>query len=434
MALRIVSVQPGGLAERAGLRGGDVLEYINESSVLDTVDYQFLTANDALCIHYQRGGEAANCVIHKDPHAPLGLELDSNLMSCPKVCANDCMFCFVSQLPKGMRPSLYVKDDDWRLSLMAGNYITLTNLPEREIQRIIDRKASPLYLSVHATDGALRKRMLGNRNADQLLDRLGRFAQAGLSFHCQVVLCPGINDCEQLERTLTDLYALTPAARSVALVPVGLTRHRGGLPPLEPFRAETASVVLAQAERWRAKALAELGTRLVFPADEMYQIAGMPLPPYEAYEDFCQIENGVGLLSLFEHEFLAAARLDPEGAVRPRKIALATGVSAAPFLRKLIASQPLRGIETTVYPIVNRFFGETVTVAGLVTGGDLIEQLQGCEADELLIPACMLRAGDPVFLDDTPLTQVEAALRMPVRVVGSDGADLLYALRGTEEA
>ena len=430
MALRIASIQAGGLAARAGLCAGDVLEHINGQPVLDQVDYQYLCDGAALRIAFRRDGQAMECALQKRPGASLGLELDSDLMSNPRHCANRCLFCFVDQLPRGMRPSLYVKDDDWRLSLMAGNYITLTNLPERELQRIVGRKASPLYLSVHATDAALRTRMLGNPRAGDILSPMRRFAEAGIAFHCQVVLCPGVNDGDALERTLADLYALRPAARSVALVPVGLTRHRQGLAALEPYTAERAKRVLAQAERWQAQALQEGGSRFVFPADELYQIAGTALPPYESYEDFCQIENGVGLLARFERELQDAARLDPAGETRPRRVAVATGASAAGWLRGLIAGQPLKGVEVTVHPIVNHFFGDTVTVAGLVTGADLLAQLAGLRADELLIPASMLRAGEPVFLDGIPLSQVENELGIPVRAVPPDGAELLFALRG----
>ena len=430
MSLRIASVQAGGLAAQAGLRAGDVLERINGEPVMDQVDYQYLSADSSLRIGSQRDGHPMECMIQKRQGAPLGLELDSDLMSNPCHCANRCLFCFVDQLPKGMRRSLYVKDDDWRLSLITGNYITLTNLPESELLRIIARKASPLYLSVHATDPALRARMLGNPRAGNILAQMRRFAQGGIAFHCQVVLCPGINDGDALERTLTDLYALRPAARSVALVPVGLTGHRQGLAPLEPYTRSQARQVLAQLNRWQERALGEGDSRFVFAADELYQIAGAALPPYEAYEDFCQIENGVGLLARFEQELSDAARLEPEGKPRPRRVAVATGTSAAGWLRKLIANQPLPGVEVTVHAIVNRFFGETVTVAGLVTGTDLLAQLAGLQADELLIPASMLRAGEPVFLDGVPLSQVQEELGVPTRAIAPDGAELLFALRG----
>jgi len=432
MALCIVSVQAGGLAAQTGLCAGDVLERINGQPVMDQVDYQYLSVDSALRIGLSRGGQQIECTIQKPEGAPLGLALDSNLMSNPRPCANRCLFCFVDQLPQGMRPSLYVKDDDWRLSLMTGNYITLTNLPGSELQRIINRKASPLYLSVHATNVALRARMLGNPLAGDILALMQRFAKAGISFHCQVVLCPGINDGDALERTLADLLDVWPAARSVALVPVGLTEHRQGLAPLKPYTRSQARQVLAQTHRWQGRALQKGGSRFVFAADEFYQIAGAELPPYEAYEDFCQIENGVGLLARFERELSDAAQLEPEGKTQPRRVAVATGTSAADWLRGLIASQPLPGVEVTVYAIVNRFFGETVTVAGLVTGADLLTQLAGLQADELLIPSSMLRAGEPVFLDGVSLARVQEKLGMPARAIVPDGAELLYALRGAE--
>ncbi len=432
MALTIHTVHSGSPAAQAGIRAGDVLETLCGETVQDEVDLQYLSAQATVPATLTRDGQSVSLTIRKAADAPLGIEFVSTLMSCPKSCANRCVFCFIDQMPPNLRPSLYVKDDDWRLSLMTGNFITLTNLPEREVQRMIARKASPLYISVHTTDGALRAKMLNNPHADRILPQLQRFAAAGIAFHCQVVLCPGINDGDALDRTLADLFALAPAARSVALVPVGLTRFRKDLATLSPYTAEQAARVLAQAHAWQQRCMDALGTRMVFPADEFYQIAGQPIPPYEAYEDFSQIENGVGLLRQLAHEFVTAARLDPEETTRPRRVAIATGTSAAPFLRELIATQPLSGVSVTVHPIVNRFFGETVTVAGLVTGGDILAQLNGLEADELLLPGSMLRAGEDVFLDGTPLSAIAETLGVQVRVIPADGAELLYALRGTE--
>jgi putative radical SAM enzyme (TIGR03279 family) len=429
--LRVDQVHSGSPAAKAGIRPGDRLERIQGEPVLDEIDYQYLTAGTALRLDVRRGDVPLSLRLRKRAGAPLGLTFRSALMTRPRRCTNRCMFCFVDQLPPGLRPSLYVKDDDWRLSLKTGNFITLTNLPEKELNRIIARRASPLYLSVHTTDGALRQAMLGNPKADRILGLLRRFAEAGLCFHCQIVLCPGINDGEALGRTLADLYALYPATRSVALVPVGLTRYRDGLPALRPYTPAEAAQVLNAMREWQRRALAERGTRLVFAADEFYQIAGRPLPPSTDYEDYPQLENGVGLLRQFADGFEAAARLGSP-CVRPRQVALATGVSAAPFLTALTAAHPLTGVSVDVRPIINRFFGETVTVAGLVTGGDLLAQLAGLRADELLLPACMLRAGEDVFLDGVPLTQISKQLGVPVRVVPPGGGDLRDALAGLE--
>ncbi len=434
MPQRIVDVAPHSISARHGVKKGDTLISINRTPVLDQVDYQYLTARKHLTLLLSRvDGTEYSFSIDKSDADTLGLTLESTLMTYPKTCANHCMFCFIEQMPPGMRPSLYVRDDDWRLSLIAGNFVTLTNLPPAEMQRIIDRKASPIYISVHTTDPELRKRMLHHNQAGRIMEHLRRFADAGIHFHCQIVLCPGNTDGGALERTLADLTGLCPAALTAALVPVGLTKYREALYPLRPYTKEEAKAVVSTAHRWQERTLRAHGTRFVFPSDEFYQIAEEPIPPYEAYEDFPQIENGVGLLRQFADEFETALRLDPDDTgARPRRVVMATGTSVAPFMRSLIASHPIPGVEVTVQPVLNRFFGETVTVSGLLTGQDLAAQLAGVEADEIFITQSMLRAGENVFLDDMTLEQVEQALRIPIRPVPNDGAELLYALRGLE--
>ena len=435
MPQRIVSVFPGSLAARHGITSGETLISINRTPVLDLVDYQYLTARPTLeMLLEDEAGAQRTVQIHKRTEDPLGLTLESNLMSCPKTCANHCMFCFIEQMPPGMRESLYVRDDDWRLSLMAGNFVTLTNLPKAEMDRMIERKASPLYISVHTTNGELRKKMLSHVKADRIMEHLHRFADNGMSFHCQIVLCPGVNDGAELDRTLSDLASLAPHARTAALVPVGLTRYREHLYPLEPYTREQARQVVMQAEAFQQKLLEAHGTRFVFPSDEFYQIAGLPIPDADSYEDFPQYENGVGLLARLRDEFETAVRLDPdEDHNKPRRVIMATGTSVAPFMRELLEKHPIKNVDITVKPIVNRFFGETVTVSGLLTGQDLVSQLKGADADEILITSCMLREGEDVFLDDMTLNEAQEAIGIPVHPVYNDGADLLYALRGTEE-
>lgn len=434
MSQRIVSVFPGSLAARSGIREGETLISIGETPVLDLVDYQFLTARASLLLLLEDAQGAQRTVhIHKLVEEPLGLTLESSLMSCPKTCANHCMFCFIEQMPPGMRPSLYVRDDDWRLSLMAGNFVTLTNLPRVEMDRMIERHVSPLYISVHTTNGELRKKMLHHIHADRIMDHLHRFADNGMSFHCQIVLCPGINDGAELDRSLRDLASLIPCALTVALVPVGLTRYREHLYPLRPYTKEEAAQVVRQAEAFQREMLLAHGTRFVFPSDEFYQLSGLPLPDVEAYEDFPQFENGVGLLVRLRDEFETALRLDPDGPSVPRRVIMATGTSVAPFLRELTNAHPIDGVAITVRPIVNRFFGETVTVSGLITGQDLVAQLLGAKADEILITESMLREGEDVFLDDMTLLEAQQALGIRITPVPDDGAELLYALRGTEE-
>lgn len=435
MSQRIVSVFPGSLAARHGIEAGETLVSISSTPVLDLVDYQFLTARPSLELLLQREDGTEHTVhIRKRIEDPLGLTLESTLMSCPKTCANHCVFCFIEQMPPGMRESLYVRDDDWRLSLMAGNFVTLTNLPSREMDRMIERKASPIYVSVHTTNGELRKKMLSHVRADRIMEHLTRFAENDMSFHCQVVLCPGINDGPELDRTLTDLASLAPHALTVALVPVGLTRYREHLYPLRPYTKEEALTVVRQAEAFQKEMLERFGTRFVFPTDEFYMIAGLPIPGVETYEDFPQFENGVGLLALLRDEYESAARFDPDQSRnKHRRVIIATGTSVAPFLRDMINRHSAQGVEITVKPIINRFFGETVTVAGLITGQDLVSQLKGEQADEILITKSMLREGEDIFLDDMTLEQAQSELGIPIHPVHNDGADLLYALRGTEE-
>ncbi|MBR3796760.1 MAG: DUF512 domain-containing protein [Clostridia bacterium] len=435
MSQRIVGVFPGSLAAHHGIKPGDTLISINRTPVLDLVDYQYLTARPSLEILIEgENSETRTVRIHKHTEDSLGLTLESSLMSCPKTCANHCMFCFIEQMPPGMRPSLYVRDDDWRLSLMAGNFVTLTNLPKAEMDRMIERKASPIYVSVHTTNGELRNKMLKHIHADRIMEHLTRFADNHMSFHCQVVLCPGINDGPELDRTLSDLASLAPYALTVALVPVGLTKYREHLYPLRPYTQEEAHKVVQQAEAFQKCMLEKHGTRFVFPSDEFYQIAGLPIPDAESYEDFPQFENGVGLLARLRDEFETAMRLDPdESENRRRRVIMATGTSVAPFMRDLLDRNPIPGVEIAICPIINRFFGETVTVSGLITGQDLIDQLKGKEADEILITESMLREGEDIFLDDMTLDQAQEALGIRIRPVADDGADLLYALRGTED-
>lgn len=434
MSQRIVQVQSGSLAARSGIHAGDTLISIGGTPVLDLVDYQFLTARPSLEILLEDGNGTKRTVhIHKRTGDPLGLTLESSLMSHPKTCANHCMFCFIEQMPPGMRESLYVRDDDWRLSLMAGNFVTLTNLPPCEMDRMVERRASPLYISVHTTNGELRKKMLRHIHADRIMEFLKRFADNHMSFHCQVVLCPGINDGTELDRTLQDLASLTPHALTVALVPVGLTRFREHLYPLRPYTAQEAEQIIRQAEAFQEVMLARHKTRFVFPSDEFYQIAGHPLPDVDAYEDFPQFENGVGLLCRLRDEFETALRLCPEdGSARARRVIMATGTSVAPFMEELIEKHPIPGVQVRVHPIINRFFGETVTVSGLITGQDLVSQLLGQEADEILITQSMLREGEDIFLDDMTLEKAQEKLGIRITPVPDDGADLLYALRGTE--
>ena len=435
MAQRIVSVDVGSPAARAGLRAGDELVRIGGEPVIDFLDYQALTARRRVELTVRRDGREKKCVLRKGEYDSPGLEFEKPMMSGMRMCCNRCLFCFVDQLPENVRPSMRLKDDDWRMSLMMGNYVTLTNVSDREIERIIARHASPLYISVHAADPELRSRILGQARGARLMDQLRRLSEGGIEFHTQAVLCPGINDGAALEETLRALTEI-PGARSLALVPVGLTGHREGLAPLRPYAPEEARAVIAQANRWRERLLRERGTRFVFPADEFYLIAGMELPEDGEYEDYAQIDDGVGLLRLLETEYDEAWRALPEEERMPgggRPMLIGCGVSAAPFLEKLMRSHPLTGIEVRVAPVENRFFGPSVTVSGLVTGGDLTARLKDEPGERIFITGCMLRSEGDRFLDDMTLDEAEARLGRRIVPVGRSGEDLLEALRAARQ-
>jgi len=334
-----------------------------------------------------------------------------------------------------VRDTMRVKDDDWRTSLMMGSYVTLTNVSDRELDRIILRHAGPLYISVHATDPELRSLLLGTPRGARLMPQLKRLSDGGITFHCQCVLCPGLNDGPQLERTIEELTALQ-GALSLALVPVGLTGHRDGLAPLRKYTREEARGVLAIADRWRPKLLKARGSRFVFPSDEFYVQADAPIPSDEEYEDYGQIDDGVGLIRLLYTEYIDAWNELPASMRQPgggRRLAIGCGVSAAPYLRRLLEAHPVTGVQVEVVPVVNRFFGEEVTVSGLVTGGDLTDQLKGVDCEKVLITVVMLRAEGDAFLDDMTLEEAEKRLGKPIVPVGRRGEELLQALVDNSE-
>ena len=426
----ITEVDPGSPAARAGIRAGDRLVRIDGETVIDFIDYQALTAKRRLTVQVLRDGRAMDFPVRKGEYAPLGMNFATPMMSGTRLCCNRCLFCFVDQLPDCARDTMRVKDDDWRMSLMMGNYVTLTNVSDVELDRIVARHCSPLYVSVHCTDPDLRARLLGTPRARRLMDQLRRLSDGGVHFHCQCVLCPGLNDGPVLERTIRELSAL-PAALSLALVPVGLTGHREGLSPLRVYAREEARAVVAMAEAWRERLLAARGTRFVFPSDEFYLQAGLPIPPDEAYEDYGQIDDGVGLLRLLETEYRAAWEELPESLRKPapggRKLAIACGKSAADFIRSMLQDYPVAGANITVHALENTYFGPTVTVSGLITGGDLTAQMAGVDCEAVLITTCMLR-DDAVFLDDMTLDEAIERLGVPVVPVGRRGEDLLDAI------
>lgn len=426
----IHAVEPGSLANRHGISKGDIIETINHEQVLDCIDFQALTATKHVCLQILKP-DATTREVHiiKATSAPLGITLTSEAFPPPRECANNCVFCFVDQMPEGMRPSLYVKDDDWRYSLMMGSFITLTNVGEREFNRLLKRKASPLYISVHATDENVRCTMLKNPHAGKLLDRLHTLASHGLRFHAQVVLCPGINDGDILIKTLEDLFTLRPHALSVALVPVGLTKFRKNLPQLSGYTKEQAQEIIRVCVQYQQRSLKEYGNHFVYPADEFLSLTSTPIPPAEHYDEFPQIENGVGMLRLFEDGLKAAAE-EVQTPVKQRTICIPCGTSLAPYMRRWMHEYAPDGVTVTVEPIINHFFGETVTVTGLITAQDLLEQLQDIQADEVLISDTMLNDEGTLFLDDMSFSDFRQKLGIPCTVVPNHGEKLYYALCG----
>ena len=408
------SVDPGSAAQSAGILPGDIIVSINGEALIDYIDYVYFCSRERLRVRLLRGGRGVTVRVRKTTDEDPGITFAQPLLGNKRVCGNRCIFCFVDQLPKGMRKSLYVKDEDWRYSLIMGNYVTLSDIGRKEFARILRRKASPLYISVHTVDETQRRRMLGNNSGMAIRPLLKKLAARGIRFHAQAVICPGVNDGAALEQTYRFLRRLYPAAISLAVVPVGLTGHRRGLTPVEPVTKEMAQLTVKEVEKWQKECLNSIGSRFVFLADEYYLRAGLPLPPAESYESFCQIENGVGLIAklLMEaDEALVDCKKGSNGAV-----SVATGEDVLPFIED-IARRAARvcGADVRVYGVKNQTFGGGVTVAGLLAGRDFLEALKDKPLGErLLIPAAALRE-DNVFLDDMTLEELSAALGVPVK-------------------
>lgn len=421
----IIGVTPGSPAWKAGIRPGEKLLSVNGKELLDVLDYKFHTYDAELSLVVEGEDGERTVSLTKEEGEDPGLDFETYLMDKARSCANRCVFCFVDQLPRGMRDTLYFKDDDSRLSFLMGNYITMTNLSEREIQRICDLHISPINISVHATEPELRALLLGHRDGGRGLEIMKRLAEAGITMNCQIVACPGLNDGEHLLRTMEDLAALYPEVNSVSVVPVGLTKHREGLYPLTPYDREKAARVVDMVEEFGRGCMEKYGTTLFWCSDEFYLRAERAIPDDAYFEEYTQLENGVGMMRLLRVEFDAALSLAEEkDGVTPYSIAC--GVDIAPWLSEMVdrAAEKCH-VKGKIYPVVNRFFGESITVSGLVTGGDLIEQLRGKELGQrLLLPVNMLRHGENVFLDDVTVHQVEKELGVKVVLVEQDGGDL----------
>ena len=428
----ITQVISGSPADKAGILAGEQLVSINGHPVRDVLDYMFYAAETDLTLVIDNGTER-EVRIRKDEYDDIGLEFESFLMDKKQSCRNKCVFCFIDQLPPGMRETLYFKDDDARLSFLQGNYVTLTNMTQEDVDRIIEMHLN-INVSVHTTNPELRCVMMHNRFAGEKLDFLWQMARAGIQLNCQIVLCPGLNDGKELERTLTDLGSMLPNLTSVAVVPVGLSKHREGLYPLIPFTAETAGQALDLIESYQLQFLEKHGTRAVFPSDEFFIMAGRELPDADYYEEYPQYENGVGLLRSLADEFHAALE-DAEPDHLPRSVSIATGRSPYGVLRSLVdeAEAAFPGLTVHMYPIRNDFFGEMITVTGLITGQDLIAQLKDQPlGEELLLSSVMIRRDSDVFLDDYTIGQVEEALHTKIRLVTNDGYEFLDAILGVE--
>ncbi len=428
----IKSVDASSPAERAGVRAGDELLSIGGHAVRDVLDYKFYGYDAKLDVVVARGGSQRAYHIKKHEGEELGLNFESYLIDKTRRCSNKCVFCFIDQMPPNMRDTLYFKDDDARMSFLLGNYISLTNLSEADVERMVKMRISPVNISVQTTNPALRVKMLGNPRAGESLQIMRRFADARIMMNCQIVVCPGLNDADELRRSLTDLTELFPAVGSISVVPVGLTKYREGLAPLTPMDREKARETIALANAIGEQCLEKWGTRVVYCADEMYLTAGLAVPEPEYYEEYAQLENGVGMMALMEDEFHAAlGRMHPQ---HMKRFTIATGEAAAPYIKRLVdeAARTCDNAEYRVEAIPNDFFGHTVTVAGLVTGQDIAKRLRGhITGDRVLIPANMLRHGGDVFLDDMPLDDLAGQLGVPVIPVENDGAAFLEAIAET---
>jgi len=430
---KILCIEPGSIAEELELEPGDVLLSVNGQAVGDVLDYHYLINEEYLEILIRKAdGEEWELEIEKEFEEDLGIEFENGLMDAYRSCRNKCIFCFIDQLPKGMRETLYFKDDDSRLSFLQGNYVTLTNMSDADIERIIQYHMEPINISFQTMNPELRCKMLNNRFAGEALQKVQRFYEAGITMNGQIVLCKGVNDGEELEYSIRELTKYLPYLQSVSVVPVGLTCHRDGLYPLEPFTKEDAEKVLELIHGWQEILVKEYDTHFIHAGDEWYLLADWEIPGEETYDGYLQLENGVGMVRSLENEVLAELELLP-GDNRERKVTIATGKLAAPLLEKLTAAirKKYPGLEIQVLPVENRFFGERITVAGLLTGQDLEYQLKGLDLGEtLLLTEHMLRDGEEVFLDDMTVKELSGTLQVPVTIVKSDGKAFVEAVLG----
>ena len=438
--VKITSVEACSRAARAGILPGDILVAINGNAINDVLDYRFYLTERSVTLTLDRDGTQYSAAIKKGEYDDIGLDFETPLMDKKHTCKNGCIFCFIDQNPAGLRDSLYFKDDDSRLSFIHGNYVTLTNMTDADVARIIKMRISPINVSIHTTNPDLRVKMMKNKRAGEVLKYLDDFKSAGLSICGQIVLCRGVNDGDELVRTLTDLSSYFPSLTSVSVVPAGLTKFRDRLYPLTDFTADEASAVIDTVDRFASAHKAEQGTRLFFAADELYLKAGREIPDTDYYEDYPQIENGVGMLRSLSDELSMACedladllRRAPKTLGASRRVSIATGVAAYPHLSRFAAQIDAisPNLQTKVYKIINNFFGESITVAGLLTGKDMSEQLAEVDlGDELLIPINSLRHGEEVFLCGMSVDELSRRLGVKVTAVENDGYELVAAILG----
>ncbi|MEG6616244.1 DUF512 domain-containing protein [Peptococcaceae bacterium 1198_IL3148] len=434
--LVVTEVYPGSIGEELEITPGATIVEINGKPVTDLLDYRFLASDDELQMKViTADGEEWLMEIEKDYDEDLGLDFGTNALGKIRRCRNKCLFCFVDQMAPDMRDTLYVKDDDYRHSFLYGNFVTLTNVNDQELQRIIEQHLSPLYISVHTTNPDLRHRMMRNPHAANIMKQLTALAAAGIEMHTQVVLCPGFNDGKELDSTIGDLASLWPSVRSLAVVPVGLTKFRQGLAELNLFTPEQAGEVVKQVTRWQQKFMQQFDDPFVFIADEFYVISGQPIPPGQHYGDYPQLENGIGLIRLFIDQWDQVKTQLPKEVYPPQKVTMATGTSAYAIMEPIVARlNQIDGLQVQLHLIPHRYFGNTVTVAGLLTGSDLLQELQGKDlGQKLLIPAVMLKdQQDDVFLDDISLDELVEKLGVPIVPVDTPSELVAAVVKGYE--
>lgn len=433
---KIMAVAPGSIAEELELEVGDTLLTIDGEELEDIFDYDYMTDTESFVMVVRKAnGEEWELEIESGGE-DLGLTFENGLMSDYRSCRNKCIFCFIDQMPPGMRETLYFKDDDSRLSFLQGNYITLTNMSDKDIDRIIRFHLSPINISVQTMNPELRCKMLNNRFAGEALQKIERLYEAGTEMNGQIVLCKGVNDGKELEYSIEQLSRYAPYMQSVSVVPVGLSKYRDGLYPLEPFTKEDACEVIDMIERWQKKIYAEHNIHFIHASDEWYILAERELPEESRYDGYIQLENGVGMIRLLYEEVMDALDGKEDDGVS-EELSMATGYLPYPYIKRLLGElqKIYPGRKVHLYPIRNDFFGEMITVAGLITGQDLIAQLKDQPLGErLLLPACMFKNGEEVFLDDVLKSEVEAALQIPVNIVKSSGYDFVNAILDPEEA